>query len=73
MVNEAELLAAVKEDSVVKLLQKVIQIESTNPPGNELDLAQWLGDYFARAGVKVEVLKYEGKAGQLGGAFARER
>jgi len=65
MVNEAELLAAVKEDSVVKLLQKVIQIESTNPPGNELDLAHWLADYFAEAGIKAEVLKYEGKRANL--------
>ena len=65
MTREEELVAAVKEDSVVKLLQRVIQIESTNPPGNELDLAEWLGDYFAQAGVKVEVLKYEGKRANL--------
>lgn len=65
MTREGELVAAVREDSVVKLLQRAIQIESTNPPGNEVDLAQWLGDYFARAGVKVEVLKYEGKRANL--------
>ena len=65
MVDEAALLAAVKEDSVVKLLQKVIQIESTNPPGNELDLARWLADYFAQAGIKAELLKYEGKRANL--------
>jgi len=40
VVNEAELLATVKEDSIVnKLLQRIIQIETTNPPENELDLA----------------------------------
>jgi succinyl-diaminopimelate desuccinylase len=65
VVSEAKLLAAVREDSVVKLLQKVIQIESTNPPGNELDLAYWLADYFAEAGVEAEVLKYEGKRANL--------
>jgi len=65
MAGEGELVAAVKEDSVVKLLQRAIQIESTNPPGNEVDLAEWLGDYFAQAGVKVEVLKYEGKRANL--------
>jgi len=65
MVTEEELLAAVKEDSVAKLLQKVIQIESTNPPGNELDLAHWLADYFAQAGVEVELLEYEAKHANL--------
>jgi len=65
MKDEAALLAAVKEDSVVKLLQKVIQIESTNPPGNELDLALWLADQFAQAGIEAELLKYEGKRANL--------
>jgi len=65
MVNEAVLLAAVKEDRVVKLLQKVIQIETTNPPGNELDLACWLADYFAQAGVEANVLEYEGRHANL--------
>lgn len=65
MVNEALLLAAVREDRVVKLLQKLIQIETTNPPGNELDLASWLADYFAQAGVEADVLEYEGKHANL--------
>ncbi len=65
MVSEARLLAAVREETVVKLLQQVIQIESTNPPGNELDLARWLADYFAHAGVEAEVLQYEGKRANL--------
>ena len=65
VVNEAELLAAVKEDSIVKLLQRIIQIETTNPPGNELDLACWLADYFAQAGVKAELLAYEGRRANL--------
>ena len=65
MVDETALLAEVKEDSIVKLLQKVIRIESTNPPGNELDVALWLADYFAQAGIKAEVLKYEDKRANL--------
>jgi len=65
VIDEAKLLAAVEEDSVVELLQKVIRIESTNPPGNELDLARWLADYFAEAGVEAEVLEYEGKRANL--------
>jgi len=65
MVTEEELLAAVKEDSVAKLLQKVIQIESTNPPGNEINLARWLADYFVKVGVEAELLEYEGKHANL--------
>ena len=65
MKDEAALLAAVKEDSIVKLLQKVIQIESTNPPGNELDLALWLADHFAQAGIEAELIEYEGKRANL--------
>ncbi len=65
MVDEAELLAAVKEESVVKLLQQVIQIESTNPPGNELDLAEWLQGYFAEAGMQAKLLQYEGRRANL--------
>ena len=65
MFDEAKLLAAVKEDAVVKLLQQVIQIESTNPPGNEIDLARWLAGYFADAGVEAEVSQCEGKRANL--------
>jgi succinyl-diaminopimelate desuccinylase len=65
MVDEAALLAEVKEDTVVELLQKVIQIESTRPPGNEIELALWLADYFAEAGIKADVLRYEGKRANL--------
>lgn len=65
MIDEAALLGTVREDAVVKLLQRVIQIESTNPPGNELDLARWLADYFAQAGIKAELSRYEGKRANL--------
>ena len=65
MASEAQLLAAVEEDSVVKLLQKIIRIESTNPPGNELDLARWLAGYFAEAGIRADVLEYEGRRANL--------
>jgi succinyl-diaminopimelate desuccinylase len=65
MIDEKALLSAVKEDSVVKLLQKVIQTESTNPPGNELDLARWLAEYFAQAGIKAKITQYGGKRANL--------
>lgn len=65
VLDEKGLLDSVREESVVKLLQKVIRIESTNPPGNELDLAKMLADYFTRAGLGPELLEYEGKRANL--------
>ena len=61
----AGLLENVEEASIVELLQSVLRIESTNPPGNELDLAGWLADYFAQAGLPAEVVKYEGNRANL--------
>ena len=50
-----QILAKVDEDAIIALLQKVIQIESTNPPGNELGLANFLADYFKQAGLQPEL------------------
>ena len=57
--DEIELLASVNEDSVVKLLQDVLQIESTNPPGNEIHLARYLADFFNDVGLNPVLLEYE--------------
>jgi succinyl-diaminopimelate desuccinylase len=65
MVDETALLAAVDEGSVVNLLQKVIQIKSTNIPGNELEVAEWLAGYFGQGGVEAKVLPYEGRRANL--------
>ena len=54
-----QILAKVDEDAIIALLQKVIQIESTNPPGNELGLANFLADYFKQAGLQPELFTYE--------------
>ena len=60
-----ELIEMVDEDSIVGLAQKVIQIESTNPPGNELDLAKYLAGYLERANLSVELFEYEAKRANL--------
>jgi len=64
MVSEEELLADVDAESVTRLLQRVIQIESTNPPGNEIDLARWLAGFFGNR-MEVQVLPYEDKRANL--------
>jgi len=59
------LLSNVNEASIVDLLQKLIRIESTNPPGNERDLANFLADFFTKAGLEPELFEYEGKRANL--------
>jgi succinyl-diaminopimelate desuccinylase len=59
------LLNTVDEASVVDLLQKVIRIESTNPPGNERDLANFLANFFTKAGLEPEIFEFEGKRANL--------
>lgn len=54
-----------QQDSVVKLLQKVIQFETTNPPGNEIELANWLAEFFREAGLAPELLEYAGNRANL--------
>lgn len=64
-IDETILLDQVQQESVVELLQKVIQIESTNPPGNEIELARWLAEFFREAGLEPEILEYEGNRANL--------
>lgn len=62
---ETKLLDRINEDELIQLLQKVVQTESTNPPGNELDLALWLKDYFEKAGLETTLTEYEPKRTNL--------
>jgi succinyl-diaminopimelate desuccinylase len=54
-----DILAKVSEQSIVDLLQQVIRIESTNPPGNERDLADFLSEFFKKAGLEPDLYEYE--------------
>jgi len=38
-------------EEAVKHLQALLRIDTTNPPGNETPAAEYLGDFFARAGL----------------------
>jgi succinyl-diaminopimelate desuccinylase len=60
-----DLLSKVSEEAIVDLLQKVIRIESTNPPGNERDLANFLANFFTRAGLEPELFEFEEKRSNL--------
>jgi acetylornithine deacetylase/succinyl-diaminopimelate desuccinylase-like protein len=43
------------EDEVVELLQRLIRLDTVNPPGNETAAAELLRDYLAESGVASEL------------------
>ncbi|OYD09097.1 M20 family metallopeptidase [Paludifilum halophilum] len=45
--------------SAVHLLQELIRLDSTNPPGNEHRVAQWLAGHLERKGLPVKVTPVE--------------
>ena len=53
--NDAEWRAV--GDEAVRLLSQYLQINTTNPPGNELAAARWLQAVLAREGIEVRVLE----------------
>lgn len=46
------------EDLTVRQLQTYLQINSTNPPGNELQAARFFQQWFEREGIPVEVYEF---------------
>ncbi|MBW1817214.1 MAG: M20 family metallopeptidase [Deltaproteobacteria bacterium] len=44
----------------MSLTQKLIQFKSINPPGNELEIAEYIGGLLAEEGMEVEVLAHSG-------------
>ena len=45
------------EAEAVRLLQRLLQFDTTNPPGNELPAAQWLADVLAQDGIESVILE----------------
>ena len=45
-----------KEMEVVDLLQNLVRIETENPPGNELDCAEFVAEWFAERDIDHEVV-----------------
>ncbi|MEM3712909.1 MAG: M20/M25/M40 family metallo-hydrolase [Thermoproteota archaeon] len=50
---------------LVKLLSSLIQINTSNPPGNESELAYFLKEWLWERGIKSEILEYEKGRGNL--------
>ncbi|MBO3800635.1 MAG: M20/M25/M40 family metallo-hydrolase [Candidatus Brockarchaeota archaeon] len=52
-------------EELVKLLSSLIQIDTSNPPGNESELASFLKEWLWERGIKSEILEYEKGRGNL--------
>src|SRR6266404_2477525 len=45
------------EEEAVSLLSRYIQIDTTNPPGNEIKAAQFLKEVFDREGIEARIIE----------------
>jgi acetylornithine deacetylase/succinyl-diaminopimelate desuccinylase-like protein len=52
-------------NETVGLLRDLIRIDTTNPPGNEVKAAEFLGNLFTSEGIPAEVLTSEGTRGNI--------
>ena len=53
------------EDDAVMLLSRYIQIDTTNPPGNEIKAAQFLKEIFDREGIETTIIESAPGRGNL--------
>jgi len=52
-------------DELVKLLSNLLQIDTSNPPGNESDAAGFLRDWLSERGVESEIIEFDKGRGNL--------
>lgn len=58
------------EEEAVTLLSRYIQIDTTNPPGNEIKAAQFFKEIFDREGIETQIIE---SAPRRGNVYARLR
>jgi acetylornithine deacetylase/succinyl-diaminopimelate desuccinylase-like protein len=47
------------QDMAVDLMQKYIRINTSNPPGNEIEAARWFKSIFDQNGIQNEIFEYK--------------
>jgi len=47
------------QDMAVDLMQKYLRINTSNPPGNEIETAKWLKSLFDQNGIQNEIFDYK--------------
>jgi acetylornithine deacetylase/succinyl-diaminopimelate desuccinylase-like protein len=55
--DQPSLLWKTLEDEAVSLLSRYIQIDTTNPPGNEIKAAQFFKEIFDREGIEARIIE----------------
>lgn len=57
--NHNDILKAIDDSSndIISFLRSIIRFDTTNPPGNELPLAQYIYDFMSREGIDCEVIE----------------
>lgn len=55
-VNVDERALAERQEEVVELLSQLLRIDTTNPPGNETQAAEFLAGWFGRHGLEGEIV-----------------
>lgn len=53
-----DLLSRIQEDEVVGLCRDLVRFKSINPPGNELEIAEYVADILREAGLTVEMVPH---------------
>ena len=54
--QEKQIDYAALRDETVRAMSEYLQINTTNPPGNELATAKWLQSFLAKEGIEGEIL-----------------
>ena len=54
--QERQIDYAALRDETVRAMSEYLQINTTNPPGNELATAKWLQSFLAKEGIEGEIL-----------------
>ena len=67
---EGSLPGKALEQEAVSLLSRYIQIDTTNPPGNEIKAAQFFKEIFDREGIEARIIE---SAPGRGNIYARLR
>ncbi len=57
--NQTNLYGLNKEimKETIQILQELIRIDTTNPPGNEIKVAEWIYNYLSKEGIDAEVIE----------------
>ncbi|MBN1537741.1 MAG: M20 family metallopeptidase [Anaerolineales bacterium] len=64
-VQKNNLLELIQEDNIAQLCSKLVQFKSVNPPGDELEIAEYLSDLLKNAGLETQIVKHSSTRGSL--------